>query len=344
MRFYLPLLLIVIFAASCDSFKKSTFEAAIDRYNNSMIQYPYVSKAAYLETAKCEDTYCMYTEAYGYLFSAGYEVPVPVDNIFLFPKNMKKSDRSQNWLKYMKNTYSGGDISFQSDYPPGFSSARNAFRWFEERGLQNKLDGFEITLTDTLQSEKGPVKIYSFGNHEMFQYTGTIHVESDRNFITKITFDKIRFYSDPLREWTQASGKITFYGDEGGDRLRSIFINHKTDKFDLNIYLKVGETFFRQERIDDSRAFQLMKHKRRPFVYFYEKAWDNPFKFENIDRDQVFADLGGLKDLNKQFRHNAGKPFIEEVKDFRGETLTISDSQNVYSFVEKKMEEFSEMF
>ncbi|MGF1671616.1 MAG: hypothetical protein ACFCU6_14315 [Balneolaceae bacterium] len=255
---------------------------------------------------------------------------------------MKKSDRSDNWLKHLNNTYSSGDITFQSDYPPGFLSALNAFRWFEERGLFKRLEGFDIVLTDTIQGEKGPVKIYQFGNHGIYQYSGIIHVENN-NFISKIEFDNIHFFSEPLKDWSQAKGLITFFSDKEGDRLESIKINHKTEHFVHTIYFKTGREIFHHKKLGDSLIFRLMEHKRRPLVY-YDGDWDNPFDFEGLDLEEVYSDLGEIDVLNNQFERNAGAPFIKEVKDLEGKYLEIRKSEETYSYVEEKIEEFSTVF
>ena len=338
----LALALFLLCASSCSFLERDPLKMALERYNRETIKTPYVSPAGYAETAKCEDKYCMYTEAYGYFFSAGYDVPVAVDNLFLFPENMKKSNRSNEWLKQLKNKYANGDISNQSDFPPGFLSALNAFRWFEEHGLFKHLEGFESVSTDTVQGGNGPTIIYHFSNHENYKYSGKIHVESD-NFISKIEFDSIRFFSPPLNNWNQAKGLITFYNDKKGDRLESIKINHETEKFVHSVYFKTGREIFHHKKLDDSLVFRLMEHKRRPMVY-YNQDWNNPFDFEGLDLEEVYSDLGEIDVLNNQFERNAGAPFIKEIKDLEGKYLEIRKSEETYSFVEDKIEEFSTIF
>jgi len=308
-----------------------------------MIKTPYVSPAGYAETAKCEEKYCMYTEAYGYLFSAGYDVPVAVDNLFMFPENMKKSDRSEFWLKHLDNVYKSGEKSFQSDYPPGILSALNAFRWFEERVLFQRLEGFETVLKDTVRENDTPVYIYQFGNHLSHQYSGKIHIEIDNFFISKIEFDSIEFFSSPYSDWKQAKGIITFTNDNEGDRLSSIKINLETEHFIHNIYFKSGQEIVQHDRLSDSQIFRLMEHKRRPMVY-YDEDPVSPFNFEGLDTEQILSDLGGIDVLKDQFKRNSGAPFIKEEKDMEGNILVISRSGETYSYVEQKIEEFSMIF
>ena len=50
----------------------------VKKYNKDIIKSPYVAKAYFREKAKCQGSYAMLTEGYGYIFSAGYNCEIPV--------------------------------------------------------------------------------------------------------------------------------------------------------------------------------------------------------------------------------------------------------------------------
>jgi len=147
-------LLFIIISSYNVLFSQSPESIVIEAVEN-YVQYsefkPYQLQAEFLEYALDNNEICMYTGGYGYLCSAGYNCPIPVDNYSFVAEQIRKSDRSEQWLKQMKNLYIKTPVRIQTDFPPGWDYLLNSFRRIELEGLLNPQ---KVGLYKILSSER----------------------------------------------------------------------------------------------------------------------------------------------------------------------------------------------
>lgn len=342
---------VLIVSTNCLSKKDenlSLLNIAVSQYHVMMIRDPYLSPAAYLEKATCEEVYCMYTEAYGYLHSSGYNADIPVDNFAFLSKNMKKSNRSPLWLESLEpQKITRSNFEYISDYSPGYNQAFSAFRFFEQNGPLSNFSRFEFEITDTLSldPEDGELIIVQFQPTGSSNYRGSLQIHSISKKIEKITLDQMSFYSNYLGEWTIGKGQITYKHHQKYSYVSNMNFEYRFGNIRFWVSVQSLKPLVIWDEIDELDFQYFAFNDRNPFVYYKPEVWhsDERIEFKQVDYALIKNDMEVDISLNEQFQQNSEKPFLTRILR-GGSELHVDGGQETYRYVKQRIAEFDEIY
>lgn len=345
-------ILIITFLYGCTDTNQTLHivRQTAERYNQQILKAPYIAPAAYVETATCGGSYCMYTESYGYLHSSGYkDIMIPVDNFAFLSKNTKKSGRKPEWLEGLKNYYALGQVSYQSDFIPGYNSAFSAFRWIEERGPLSNMDLFEFEIIDAGdyendQNSQIQIQFTPISQIDQHTYSGTLFVDPDTFSIHQLVLDNCRFYSRNLARWVSAKGIITYEPDSEFDYVSKMSFEYQESDIEYKLLITSLFPLEVWERVDDKEYINFLRQDSNPMVIYNPDNWNPPVKFQDVNYEKISMDLLSEESLETQFTKNSDVPFYPVRLDYQDKPIPINGGQDTYDYVEQKILEFDNMF
>lgn len=309
------MVLTMITISSCTSFDPDNPEDVMnklaDNYADRIYDLGYIAPAMYAETAKVDGVYGNLTLKKGYLHSAGYDCLIPVANFSFIASETAKSDRSDDWLAYLTNTYDILDYEHVSDIQPIIQSSFTMVRFFEQRAVLADPKLFDLEL-DSDQ------KIIRFEGRESSAYTGKIHYDNEHN-ITKISLDRIPFYQPVFQNWITVQADISFKMQKKRLFINEIAVEHNTDGVDYKSSIIVEEAIELNRLVSDREFKILEQYKQNPLVHYNGNSlteYANSFNW--LSAESLKEDLEKQIPLEDQFIQNSGKPYREVVSNQRG--------------------------
>lgn len=345
------LLLLLIFkvtAIGCSPLNEDDaaklIRVASNDYFKTILNNGYVAPARYVEVASCENVYCMFTLADGYLHSAGYDALIPVANFSFVSNNIMKSDRNESWKKTLDASYKAmPQFSYHSDVQPGISSLFSAFRFFEKNGpLSNHTEyNFEFVETDSLNTDD--LIAIQFEPKTSGNYKGVIWLGKNDNRIRKIDLEAMPFYSQNFQQWVRVSGSILYRSGKNYLAVKQIAIEKKMAGLDYKIVM-LSESPLEYDRKVPEHEFKYLGQVKMNPIVFYDQAKNdlliNSFSFLNMD--SIRAGLETEYTLEEQFRQNADKPYLYR-KYHNGEIRTVDWEEETYSFLRSFIRHFDNL-
>ena len=318
----------------------------VKQYNQNIRKTPYITKTYFREKAKCQGKYCMLTEGYGYLHSAGYDCMVPVDNFAFLCENIRKSDRKSSWLALLKYRYKQvPEVKHQTDIAPGYNSLLSAFRWFEKNGplSKKKHDRYLYKLDTTIHQNGNKVLLgVRFNSVEDYTYSGILYIENKSYNIDHVVLDICDFFSKPFWNWVDANATIRYKYYEGQCFFSSMKVYYKKEDIkhwiEINIYSPPMITI----EVTDKEYSILFNNDPNPFVIYNESNWTKYNIPLDCDMANIRKDMETEKLLEEQFKSNSGKPYLITTLKF-GEDDT-DKREKGYKYVQEKIREFSKMW
>lgn len=305
---------------------------AVENYAQYSEFKPYQLQAEFYEYALDNNKICMYTDGYGYLCSAGHNCPIPVDNYSFVAEQIRKSDRSEQWLKQMKNLYKKTPVRKQTDFPPGWDYLLNSFRRIELEGLLNPQ---EVGLYKILSTERKDEHLLSidFVHKEISQLRGNLLINLKTKRIEKLYLKNQEFYSPQVWDWL--TGDLTVSFQEINDKIfvKDLIIKVAVNKFHYHITLHVYPEKVYNYPITKTDYNMLSQNDINPYVYYNKRT------FQEIACDKtilikVINDYGGSDILEKQFVSNASKLFyISEI--YTEEADSERKAKEIHAYIQK---------
>lgn len=317
---------------------------AAEQYNDFIVKTPFSAPAAYMETATCEGMYCMFTEAVGYIYSKGYDHEIQAGNFAFLPENMRKSDRIPIWLNTMTNWYAdAANISYQSDFRPGYGSLFSSFRWFEMRGPFGDPQSFTFNIVDsTKQADISLLKI-DFKSKGSRQESGMLYLDEETLLPYRVVMDSTPFYSDNFRQWVSAENEIIYLIEDNYVSVSVITYRFIKDQIEYWIEMEMHPEIKHYSSIDrrESRALEFIT--QNPFVLYNENEWPSQLQFSSQNFDQIRTDLEKERSLEKQYESNAGQSYYSRTyKD--GRVQTVYEGEQTYDIGNQILERLRKEF
>lgn len=316
------LLFILIISSYNALFSQSLENIVIEAVEN-YAQYSefksYQLQAEFYEYALDNNEICMYTGGYGYLCSAGYNCPIPVDNYSFIAEQIRKSDRSEQWLKQMKNLYKKTPVRKQTDFSPGWDYLLNSFRRIELEGILNPQ---KVGLYKILSEERKDDHLLSidFVHKEISQLSGNLLINLKTKRIEKLHLKNQKFYSPQLWDWSTGDLIVSFQEINDKIFVKDLIIKVAVNKFQYQITLHVYPEKVYNYPITKTDYNMLSQNDINPYVYYDESTFKEITCDEQV-LPKVINDFGGKNELAKQFVSNANKPFyISETYSGGGDT------------------------
>lgn len=305
---------------------------AIEKYIEYSEFKPYQMKAEFCEYVVDNNKVCMFTDAYGYLCSAGYRSPVPVDNYSYFAVQMRKSDREERWLAQIRNLYKKTPVTMQTDFPPGWDFLLNSFRRVELEGILNpqNIEAYKITATEKKTNNIISVK---FENKERKELNGEILINTQSLAIHKLTIKNQDIFSPQLWDWTEGDITVAFHQINDKIFVKDLIVKLSDNNFLYFINIRTFPDKVSYADISETDYNMLSRNDLNPYVFYDKETFKGLNCYKEIFK-KAAADFGGLNALEMQFVSNANKAFYI--------SKTFSDKPNkekveiqVYSYLQK---------
>lgn len=290
-------------------------------YENDILSEPYIAKAKYMEKARCEGTWCMFTEGEGYLRSFGYDAPVEVQNALFVPGIIYKSDRTEAWKANMdgyRNTFP--EYDYFSDTQSGFLSLTPCFRFFELNGplMQPRRHLFSVSSTEYQPEESSMLSIdFITDSSRGPSYEGRMLVDVESEQVHHISLSKVPFHSVNFFRWVNAQSEISISYVNGRAYVSEISVMSVRRGIDYKISARYGKPVIYAEEFTESEYFLLQAQMINPWVSELRSIGHFKSNFIN-DMTQIRSDLELEKKLEQQFVDNSNQPWRYNL-DFAGE-------------------------
>lgn len=341
----------ILISNTCKSFDIDKFmDKVVWKYQETKAENAFITEGHYREKSTVNGEYQMYTEGLGYLVSLGHDFIIPRDNLSFLLKNVKKSNRKEDWLALMKYLYKDTPVTNQTDFTPGYNSLFSCFRRFEIKGPLSKNSELEYVFEkekEIIKSEKiiykidfKPLEIIS---SEQKYYEGSLYVDTKTNQILKIVMHTAPFYSEPFRKWIKNGSLIIDYIYQNNQcyftRLRSSYeISNVSHSIELNVVNGNIYNLILSEKDKDS----FFNYDINPLVKYNKKEWDTYSFTKEKNINNIKKDLEKNISLEEQYIDNSGKPFY--MSTFPGHKQFDKDMNNIYKYVEIKIEEYERKY
>ncbi|MFP4022933.1 MAG: hypothetical protein ACLFVR_00290 [Thiohalospira sp.] len=289
-------------------------------------------QAEFYEYAIYNNKVCMYTDGYGYLCSAGYNCPIPVDNYSFVAEQIRKSNRSEQWLKQMKNLYKKTPVRKQTDFPPGWDYLLNSFRRIELEGILNPQ---KVGLYKILSSERKDEHLLSvnFVHKKNSQLSGELLINLKTKSIERLHLINQKFYSPQLGDWSTGDLIVSFREINNKNFVKDLIIEVCDNDFKYYIALHVYPEKVYNYPITETDYNMLSQNDINPYVYYDESTFKEITCNEKI-LPKAINDFRGKSELTKQFVSNANKPFyISET--YSGGGKTERKAKEIHDYIQK---------
>ncbi|MCH8557366.1 MAG: hypothetical protein LAT84_06090 [Balneolia bacterium] len=318
-----------------------------DNYENDTLSEPFVARAYYMEKARCEESWCMFTEGEGYLRSFGYDAPVEVQNAIFVPSVIYKSDRTEAWKENMdgyRNTFPKYD--YFSDTQTGFPSLTSCFRFFELNGplMQPRRHSFSVSSSEYQPEESSMLSIdFITDSSRGPSYEGRMLVDVESERVHHISLSKVPFHSVNFFRWLNAQSEISisYVNERAFVSEMSVMIDRRG--VDYTISTRFSEPVLYTEEFTESEYFLIQAQMVNPWISEVGSLDHFESYFIN-DMTQIRSDLEFEKTLEQQFVDNSNQPWrynldsAGEVHLGHGGEPTFENARKVY----KKLSSFME--
>ncbi|MCH8558962.1 MAG: DUF1573 domain-containing protein [Balneolia bacterium] len=276
-------------------------------YQQTIMKTPYVSPAVYVEKAKCANSYCMFTEGEGILYSDGYDTLIEVGNFTFISEMLYKSDRTDEWYEYMPYTMAiFPELSSRSDIQLNSGALFSAFRFFEINGPLTEYRDFSYERVEA--EDDHSLAAISFDSS---QRAGVIYYNSETNLPMKIELERIPFYSITHQRWVRATGYVNFELFENKLFVTELFFNYKREDMDFYAALNVDSPIDHNlEQMDKYLHSRIRANINNPFIEEITDLELFESNFEIVNMADLRRDLEMEKSLEEQFQDNSGAPFF----------------------------------
>ena len=310
-------------------------------YQNDILREQFVSQGRFIEKARCDEVWCMFTEGEFFLRSYGYDSPVRVQSFIAFPIAIYKSDRMSGWKSNMEGyTSLFPDYEYMSDTQTGINPLMSGFRFFEKNGplSEPRRHSFAISAEEYQPSDQGQLSVDFITDASRGpQYTGRMIISREDERVHRITLERVPFHSPNFFRWVNAESDIALAYK--GNRAYLAEIETRIDRqgIEYMVAARFAEPVLHSLEYTDMDYFITQHHTINPWI----PEISSLDHFESLfvaDLSQIRADLEGEKSLEQQFVDNSNQPWRYSL-DFDGEKQLSHSGEVVFENARKIAEE-----
>lgn len=310
-------LMIVLSIPGCSQEHRATKKLIKNIVNNFNIKHGAQAYEMYSrEYVTQNGDYCMYTDGIGYLIDFGDESEIMVDNYSLLYSQIRKSNRTTEWLKTLNYLYKKYPVKEQTDIQLGLNSLLSGFRQFETNSVLSIKNwrNYEYELIEQTNetSECYSIRFFPTKEEESLNYAGIMKINKKSKNLESITFSSFRYYSHPFKTWLISNAEFSFKRIGNQYIIIKAANNYVKDNFHINMELYVTDENILKIELSKEDRIALTSNDINPYINYDSALWSD-FKNEFFDWEKLNNDMSinFNKSLSSQFESNKDMPYMK---------------------------------